>query len=167
MPSRRNTPAHFSTTGAAAFAPGVKAAEFEALMDFNSYPQHSSPRCFRPGGCSPKTEPACRLRVRQHIITVVMDATYDITFARLDEIPVTLLAQHADCLSLFDEDYGFPVAAEHLLELRCARRRALPVTEVPAHPRDPATLMDATALRRAFHANRSSLRCVPYATYLR
>jgi hypothetical protein len=70
-----------------AFAPGAKAADFERLMrDFNSYPQHFSPqviqaKVFTQGG----DRMQAWMRVRQrHVITVVMDTTYDITFGQLD-----------------------------------------------------------------------------------
>ena len=70
-----------------AFAPGAKAGDFERLMrDFNSYPQHFSPqvlqaKVFTQGG----DRMQAWMRVRQrHVITVVMDTTYDITFGQLD-----------------------------------------------------------------------------------
>ena len=70
-----------------AFAPGAKAGDFEQLMrDFNSYPQHFSPQVLQ---AKVLTEDGDRMqawmRVRQkHVITVVMDTTYDITFGQLD-----------------------------------------------------------------------------------
>jgi hypothetical protein len=70
-----------------AFAPGAKAADFERLMrDFNAYPQHFSPQVIRAkviddGG--DRMEASMRVRQR-HVITVVMDTTYDIDFGRLD-----------------------------------------------------------------------------------
>jgi hypothetical protein len=70
-----------------AFAPGARAADFERLVrDFNSYPQHFSPQVLQakvltPGG----DRMQAWMRVRQrHVITVVMDTTYDITFGQLD-----------------------------------------------------------------------------------
>jgi hypothetical protein len=70
-----------------AFAAGAKAGDFERLMrDFNSYPQHFSPqvlqaKVFTQGG----DRMQAWMRVRQrHVITVVMDTTYDITFGHLD-----------------------------------------------------------------------------------
>jgi hypothetical protein len=70
-----------------AFAPGAKAADFEQLVrDLNSYPQHFSPQVLQakvltPGG----DRMQAWMRVRQrHIITVVMDTTYDMTFGQLD-----------------------------------------------------------------------------------
>jgi hypothetical protein len=70
-----------------AFAPGAKAADFEQLVrDFNSYPQHFSPQVLH---AKVLTQGGDRMqawmRVRQkHVITVVMDTTYDITFGQLD-----------------------------------------------------------------------------------
>ena len=70
-----------------AFAPGAKAADFERLVrDFNSYPRRFSPQVIQ---AKVLTEGADRMqawmRVRQkHVITVVMDTTYDITFGQLD-----------------------------------------------------------------------------------
>jgi hypothetical protein len=70
-----------------AFAPGAKAADFERLMrDFNAYPQHFSPQVLQAktltqnGG---RVQASMRVRQR-HVITVVMDTTYDITFGQLD-----------------------------------------------------------------------------------
>ena len=70
-----------------AFAAGAKAADFERLMrDFNAYPQRYAPqvmsaRVISQHGDSYRTT----MRVRQkHVITVVMDMTYDITFGRLN-----------------------------------------------------------------------------------
>ena len=70
-----------------AFAPGAKAADFERLMqDFNAYPQHFSPQVLQ---AKVLTQEGGRMhawmRVRQrHVITVVLDTSYDITFGQLD-----------------------------------------------------------------------------------
>jgi hypothetical protein len=56
------------------------------MRNFNSYPQHFSPQVLQakvltPGG----DRMQAWMRVRQrHVITVVMDTTYDITFGQLD-----------------------------------------------------------------------------------
>ena len=78
-----------------AFAPGAKAADLERLMrDFDSYSQHFSPqvlqaRVFTQDG----NRVQAWMRVRQrHVITVVMDTSYDITFGELD-------AQHGFSIS--------------------------------------------------------------------
>jgi len=70
-----------------AFAPGATASDFQRLMrDFNSYPQHFSPQVLQ---AKVLTESGNRMqasmRIRQHhVITVVMDATYDVSFGQLD-----------------------------------------------------------------------------------
>jgi hypothetical protein len=69
------------------FAPGAKAADFERLVrDFNSYPQHFSPQVIQAKVLTEGTDRMqAWMRVRQkHVITVVMDTTYDITFGQLD-----------------------------------------------------------------------------------
>jgi hypothetical protein len=70
-----------------AFIAGGKAADFERLMkDFAAYPRVYSPqvltaRILEHDGDHFQTT----MRVRQkHVLTVVMDTTYDITFGRLD-----------------------------------------------------------------------------------
>jgi hypothetical protein len=78
-----------------AFAPGATVSDFERLMkNINAYPQYFSPQVLQ---AKLLTQQGDRLqafmRVRQHhVITVVMDTTYDITFGRLD-------AQHGYSLS--------------------------------------------------------------------
>ena len=70
-----------------AFAPGAHAADFLRLMqDFNAYPQHFSPQVVDARSLSPVgSHMQAWMRVRQrHVITVVMDTTYDVTFAQLD-----------------------------------------------------------------------------------
>jgi hypothetical protein len=70
-----------------AFAPGAKAADFERLLkDSNAYPRVFSPevlqaRVLAQDGDRLQTW----MRVRQHhVITVVMDTTYDVAFGQLD-----------------------------------------------------------------------------------
>ncbi len=70
-----------------AFAPGATAADFEHLMrDFSAYPQHFSPQVLRAALLTQHDDHLqASMRVRQrHVITVVMDTAYDITFGRLD-----------------------------------------------------------------------------------
>jgi hypothetical protein len=70
-----------------AFAAGAKAADFERLMkDFNAYPQRFSPQVLQAKTLSQRGDHfVATMRVRQHhIITVVLDTTYDINFGRLD-----------------------------------------------------------------------------------
>jgi hypothetical protein len=70
-----------------AFAPGATAADFEHLLeDFNAYPQNFAPQVLtahllaRNGN---RMQAAMRIR-QHHVITVVMDTTYDITANQLD-----------------------------------------------------------------------------------
>jgi hypothetical protein len=77
------------------FAPGATPADFERLMrDFNAYPQHFAPQVMRAAIISQSGDHMqASMRVRQrHVITVVMDTTYDITFGKLD-------AQHGYSIS--------------------------------------------------------------------
>jgi hypothetical protein len=70
-----------------AFAPGAKAADFERLMkDFNVYTQRFSPQVVQAKVIAQQGDHLQALmRVRQrHVITVVMDTTYDVVFSRLD-----------------------------------------------------------------------------------
>jgi len=70
-----------------AFAPGANAADFERLMrDFNSYPRNFSPQVLQARVLTQDGDHMqAWMRVRQHhVITVVMDTTYDITFGHLD-----------------------------------------------------------------------------------
>ena len=70
-----------------AFAPGAKAADFERLMrDFNAYPEHYAPQVVQAkqiGGDHDRVWAQMRVRQR-HVITVVMDTSYEINFGRLD-----------------------------------------------------------------------------------
>jgi hypothetical protein len=70
-----------------AFTPGAKAADFERLMrNFGEYPQYYAPQVVRARILSQQGDHyQVMMRVRQHhVITVVMDTAYDVTFARLD-----------------------------------------------------------------------------------
>jgi hypothetical protein len=70
-----------------AFAPGATAAGFERLMrDFQAYPQHFSPEVLEAKTLAQNGDHLrAWMRVRQrHVITVVMDSTYDISFGHLD-----------------------------------------------------------------------------------
>ncbi len=78
-----------------AFVPGAGVGEFEGLLrDFDSYPRYFSPEVLKagilPGGAAEKdgnggNHMQVTMRVRQkHVITVVLDTAYDVTFGRLD-----------------------------------------------------------------------------------
>jgi hypothetical protein len=71
-----------------AFAPGATVADFERLMkNIGAYPQYFSPQVLQAKLLSQQGDRfQAFMRVRQHhVITVVMDTTYDITFGRLDD----------------------------------------------------------------------------------
>ena len=70
-----------------AFASGATAADFERLMrDFGAYPQRFAPQVVQSRVVSQAGDHYQTLmRVRQrHVITVVMDTAYDVSFGRLD-----------------------------------------------------------------------------------
>jgi hypothetical protein len=69
-----------------AFAPGAKAADFERLLrDFDSYPRIFSPQVLQASATTQQHKTQVRMRTQQHhVITVTMDAKYDVTFGRLD-----------------------------------------------------------------------------------
>ena len=70
-----------------AFAPGASAADFERLLrDVDSYPRHFSPLVIQAQALTQEGDRMQTLiRVRQrNVITVVMDAAYDVTFGQLD-----------------------------------------------------------------------------------
>jgi hypothetical protein len=91
---RLSPPAGDSVSGAmlhhwrgTVFAPGAKASNFERLMrDFNSYPQYFYPEVVAAKVIEQnESRMQAWMRVRQrHVITVVMDTSYDVSFGQLD-----------------------------------------------------------------------------------
>jgi len=78
-----------------AFFPGATAADFErVLREFEAYPRSYSPEVIRTTVLLQQGDYyQITMRVVQHhILTFVMDGTYDVTFGRLD-------AQHRYCVS--------------------------------------------------------------------
>ncbi len=70
-----------------AFAVGATAADFERLMkDFDAYPKRFSPQVVRATVVGQRDGLLqASMRVRQkHVITVVMDTSYDVSFGRVD-----------------------------------------------------------------------------------
>jgi hypothetical protein len=70
-----------------AFVPGASAAGFERLMkNFDAYPQVYAPQVLRAAVLTRQGDHlTSSMRVRQkHVIAVVMDTIYDVTFARPD-----------------------------------------------------------------------------------
>ncbi len=97
-----------------AFAPGAKAADFDRLMrNFNAYPQHFAPQVLRAEVLTQRGERfQVRMRVRQrHVMTVVMDTTYDVDFERLDAGHGASASRSTQILEISDPG----TATEHLL----------------------------------------------------
>jgi len=70
-----------------AFAQGATAVDFERLMrNFGGYPRIFAPQVLRANAVAQSDNHVqASMRVRQrHVITVVMDSSYDVTFGRLD-----------------------------------------------------------------------------------
>jgi hypothetical protein len=70
-----------------AFVPRAKAADLERILkNFNAYPQYFSPQVLQAKILSQQGDRMqAVMRVRQkHVITVVLDSTYEINFGRLD-----------------------------------------------------------------------------------
>ncbi|MGA8938304.1 MAG: hypothetical protein WB439_03985 [Acidobacteriaceae bacterium] len=70
-----------------AFVRGATPADFERLMrDFDAYPKYFAPQVLAAKTLSTNRDDShAWMRVRQrHVITVVMDSTYDITYGQLD-----------------------------------------------------------------------------------
>jgi hypothetical protein len=78
-----------------AFVPGATAADFERLMqNFPAYLRYFSPQVLQAAliaQSGDRMQASMRVR-QQHVLTVVMDITYDIDYARLDK-------QHAYSIS--------------------------------------------------------------------
>jgi len=70
-----------------AFIPGVTAAQMEQLLrDYSAYPRHYAPQVLAThilAQQSDRYQVTMRLR-QQHVLTVNLDATYDVRFGRLD-----------------------------------------------------------------------------------
>ena len=71
-----------------AFVSGAKAADFERLLrGFNSYSKYFAPQVLQASILSQdgRDHVQARMRVRQHhVLTVVLDTTYDVNFGRRD-----------------------------------------------------------------------------------
>lgn len=70
-----------------AFVDGATAGDFERLMkDFNDYPRYFAPQVIQGRVLARQGDHfVAKMRVRQHhVLTVVMDTTYDVGFGRLD-----------------------------------------------------------------------------------
>jgi hypothetical protein len=72
-----------------AFLPGVSSGEFErVLRDFAAYPRVFAPEVLSAkvlGGSGDRVQVAMRVR-QKHVIAVVMDTSYDVTFGRGESV---------------------------------------------------------------------------------
>jgi hypothetical protein len=97
-----------------AFAPGAKTADFERLMkNIGAYPQRFSPQVLQARVLMERGDHLqAFMRIRQqHVLTAVLDTTYDINFGHLDE-------RHGYSISrsLSISEIGSPgTSAEHVL----------------------------------------------------
>ncbi|MGI4828202.1 MAG: hypothetical protein ACRYFU_08440 [Janthinobacterium lividum] len=102
-----------------AFAPGATAADFERLMrDVDGYPQYFSPEVLRARVLQREGDRLqISMRVRQHhVLTVVMDTTYEVTLGRRNAAQVYSLARSTHVAELSAP--GTP--QEHMLSDRDA-----------------------------------------------
>lgn len=109
-----------------AFVPGATVADFESLMkNFQAYPQRFAPQVTTAMILYPRVQPVpnhftATMRIRQkHVITVVIDATYDVRYGLFDPhhgysiSRSTRIAEVADAGTSNeralgpDEDHGF------------------------------------------------------------
>jgi hypothetical protein len=70
-----------------AFVPGAKAADFERVMrDFNAYPQRYAPEVLTAKVLAQQGDryQVTMRVVQKHVLTVVLDTAYDVTFGKLD-----------------------------------------------------------------------------------
>jgi hypothetical protein len=69
-----------------AFVPNAKAADFDRLLrDFPGYPKYFAPQVLETKLLSDGDPTKIHMRVRQkHVITVVLDITYDVTVGQTD-----------------------------------------------------------------------------------
>jgi hypothetical protein len=98
-----------------AYAPGAKAAEFERLLrGFPNYPKLFAPQVLQSTILAQDGDHLqARMRVRQHhVITVVLDTTYAVTFGRLDQVHGNSFSRSTQISEI--EGAGTP--SEHALE---------------------------------------------------
>lgn len=92
-----------------AFVPGATAAEFERLMrDFDSYPRVYAPQVLAARVLGHEGDAyQVTMRVRQkHVLTVVLDTTYEVRFGRLDQRHVFSLARSTHVAEIADAGTG-------------------------------------------------------------
>jgi hypothetical protein len=99
----------------AAFLPGVSRGEFESVLrDFAAYPRVFAPEVLSArvlGGGGDHVQVSMRVRQR-HVITVVMDTTYDVTFARGESVSRSTRVAEIAAAGSRDE-HALSAAEEH------------------------------------------------------
>jgi hypothetical protein len=98
-----------------AFLPGVSRGEFESVLkDFGTYPRVFAPEVLSAkvlGGSGDHVQVAMRVR-QKHVITVVMDTSYDVTFGRGESVSrSTRVAEIAAAGTR--EEHALSTAEEH------------------------------------------------------
>jgi hypothetical protein len=99
-----------------AFAPSATASDFNRLIrDFNAYPQHFGPQVLESHAVTPPSGPTqAFLRIRQHhVLTVVMDTSYDVTFAQLDPAHGYSISRSTHIDELDSANHPLPPAQDH------------------------------------------------------
>lgn len=107
-----------------AFVPGATPDEFEKLMkSFSAYPRLFAPQVTRARIIAPQVKPVpdhftAAMRVRQkHVLTVVMDTTYDVTYGRLDAQHRYSISRSTDIDEIDDpgssKEHALPPDKEH------------------------------------------------------
>ncbi len=99
-----------------AFAPGASAADFERLLrDFSAYPRRFAPEVLEArvlSGQGDRLEAWMRVR-QKHVLTVVLDTTYDVSFGRLDAGDGYSASRSTRIYELDSQQQPLSPAAEH------------------------------------------------------
>jgi hypothetical protein len=99
-----------------AFAPGATAADFErVLRDFAAYPREFAPQVLQAHVLASRGDHAqVVLRVRQkHVLTVVLDTAYDVTYARLDSRHGTIASRSTHVAEIGADGHPLSTSDEH------------------------------------------------------
>jgi hypothetical protein len=99
-----------------AFAPGAHAADVEqVLRDFSAYPRVYAPQVLEARVLAQQGDRfQVLMRVRQrHVITVVMEAAYDVTFGRLDAQHGFSSSRSTRIAEIDSEGRALSAAADH------------------------------------------------------
>jgi hypothetical protein len=99
-----------------AFAPGATAADFErVLRDFAAYPKEFAPQVTAVQVLTRDADHAAvTMRVKQqHVITVVLDTTYDIRYTQLDEKHGTIASRSTKVEEIASDGRPLSASDEH------------------------------------------------------